>query len=133
MTPPEPTEFATIKEAIEALVKGSPVHANVSQEFIFITTDRLKLNLIAHKEVLQTKQAWAVPLAILVPIALTLATVSSYRTFFGIPSAVWEAIFIIAAVWSAAWFFRDGYRAIRSETGNIDTFIERLKPPPPQH
>lgn len=105
----------------------------MSQEFIFITADKLKLNLIAHKEVLQSKQAWAVPLAILVPIALTLATVDSYRNFLGLPSAVWETLFIIGGLWSAAWLARDGYRAYWAESGNIDTFINGLKPPPSQH
>jgi hypothetical protein len=127
----QPAEFS---EAIEQLVKGSPVHANVSQEFIFITADRLKLNLIAHKEVLDSKQAWAVPLAIVIPIALTLATVDTYKSFLKVPGNVWEALFIFAGVVSVAWLIRDVYRALRSDVANIDTFINRLKPPPPaQH
>jgi hypothetical protein len=125
-------QFNTLAEAIEQIVKGSPVHANVSQEFIFITADRLKLNLIAHKEVLQSRQAWAVPLAILLPIMLTWATVDSYKAFLGIPAQFWAALFFLAGVWSAAWFVRDAFRALRAETGNIDAFINRLKPPP-QH
>ena len=131
MASPQVTEFS---EAIEQLVKGSPVHANVSQEFIFITSDRLKLNLIAHKEVLDSKQAWALPLAILIPIALTLATVDTYKNFLGVSGAVWEALFIFAGAISTFWFIRDVYRALVSEVANIDTFINRLKPPPPaQH
>src|SRR5712692_8032562 len=101
---------SAISVAVEQIVRESTVHANVGQELIFTTKDRLKLCLIAHQEVLRAKQGWAIPLGILVPVVLALAT-ADFRDLFGLKGDSWRASFVIGALFSTAWLVRDAISA----------------------
>ena len=114
-----------LSSAVERLIRESKVHANVAQDLIITTKDRLKLCLIEHRELQQIKQAWAVPLGILAPIVLTLVT-ADFKRMLGIEGDTWRAIFIVFGAISLFWLVRDAVRAFRKPAVGIDAIIEEL-------
>ncbi len=126
MPDPSPTGLT------EQMVRESTIHANVGQELIVTTRDKLELCLVHHREELESRELWAIPFGIFVPVILTLLT-ADFRGGLGLKKEVWQAIFIIVAV--VSFFLTVGFalRAVRSWWSNsppgVAAIIAELKAP----
>lgn len=108
-------------------LQNSSIYANVSQECIGTTVDKLKLSLIDNQKIMITQSAWHAPLGIFISLLLTLLT-ADFKTILGISKYCWQAIFIILAVISFVWLLKTGYKAfIYRSKDPIKEIIENLK------
>jgi hypothetical protein len=106
-------------------------HANLAQELIVTTKDKIELCLLHHQEELQIQREWTTPFGILVAVLMTLLT-ADFKDGLGLKKEVWQAIFLMAAATSGVWFVYAVARAVRvwwRGTGSIDSIISELKTP----
>lgn len=100
------------------------VHSNLSQEVIQITDDKLRLVLDDHLRKLEDRRSWIGPFGVFLAV-LTVFCSSEFKVAFGVPAAVWQAIFIIVGVVSFMWLINTLIRIIRSPT--TDTLLDKIK------
>ena len=86
----------------DQMARESTITTNVGQELIAVTKDRLELCLIRHRERLESRQRWLLPLGILVPIVLALLT-TDFKDSLGIKASTWQAVFLLLATVSTIW------------------------------
>ena len=108
------------------LAQVNEVHMNVSQNVIVITEDKLRLHLSSGAKRMERKNIWIAPLSIFLAIMLAFLT-ADFKDFF-LKAAIWQAVFVIAAVLSFIWFSLAIFQHIKSET--IDDLIEKIKKGP---
>lgn len=105
-------------------VQNSKFHVNLSQEVIVITEDKLRLCLLSHASRLTAKDRWVAPVSLCITFIVVLATATFNR--FILPSATWQAVFVICAVGSAIWAIFSVARAIRVDS-KLDTVVNEVK------
>ena len=114
----------------EQMVRESTIHANLAQELIVTTRDKLELCLVHHQRSLESQQLWAIPFGIFVPVVLTLVT-ADFRNALGLKQDTWQAIFLIVAVLTFGFTVHFGLRASRiwwsGRVESIDGIIADLK------
>jgi len=118
-------------------IRGSTVHSNAAQDFIFTTRDRLELCLTHHREKIEIRQQWPVPLGIFMSVILTLLTADFQQKKFGLDGSVWQAIFIIIAGLSGMWLIYSIFKAASSyisswwkgEPSGLEAIIKELTTP----
>ena len=118
----------------DQMVRDTTIHANLGQELIVTTRDRLELCLRRHLDGLESRERWLIPLGIFVPVILTLLT-ADFRDSLGLKKDVWQAIFIIVALATVLLTGRFGLRTLRSwwsgRVESIDSIISEVKTPRP--
>ena len=77
------------------------IFADLTQDVIVTTEDKLKLSLSKYQKGVERKMEWITPLSIFLTI-LTVLLTSSFRNF-GLSSNTWEAIFILVGLGSFVW------------------------------
>ena len=115
----------------DRMLRESTFHANLAQELIVTTADKIELCLLHHQEELQVQKEWATPFGILVTVLMTLLT-ATFKDGLGLKKEVWQAIFVLAAATSGVWFVYAGVRAVRvwwKGRGSIGSIIAELKTP----
>jgi hypothetical protein len=113
----------------DQMLRESTFQANLAQELIATTKDKIELCLLHHQQELQSQREWTTPFATLVTVLLTLLT-ADFKDGLGFKKEVWQAIFVVTAIISALWFLYAGAKAIRSwwnRKGSIDSIIAELK------
>lgn len=114
------------------LVANSPlvnkVHANVSQELMVLTEDKVHLCLKNHLDNLQAQTAWHTPSALFLSILVTFAT-TTFRDVFYLKGDTWQGFFLFCGVASAAWTIATVFTAIRtpSKKAVIQDILNELK------
>lgn len=91
------------KRAVIKVVSVEEIHDNTSQEVITITTDKLKLALLSHVDCMEKKDAWHMPLSLLVGVVVVFCS-STFKTAFGLSADTWQAIFVIFGGGCFVWF-----------------------------
>ena len=119
MTTPLNIENKTVLEV-------TSIHRNTAQEVVEITTDRLRLVLVEHKQGFERKKEWQTPLGIIVTITLVLVT-TDFRKTWGLESSFWQALFVMLLIASGYWFLKAGYIGLTSPS--ISDVIEKIKKP----
>ena len=101
---PLPPEVAPAQRSrkISQSVPVQQVHDNISQEIITITADRLELALLNHMECLAKRDAWQMPLSLLVGVVVVFCS-SNFKLAFGITADTWAAMFIMFGVGCFLW------------------------------
>jgi hypothetical protein len=101
----------------------SVVYANTQQEVIVVTKDKLNLCLSRSVDRMVQRDRWLVPLGILVPLILTVAT-SGFTKRFGISGAEWETVFVMLIIFTIVWlaFAIRG----RSNAVTVESIVEEL-------
>jgi hypothetical protein len=116
----------------DQMARESTITTNVGQQLIAVTKDRLELCLIHHRERLESRQRWLLPLGILVPIVLALLT-ADFKDGLGIRASTWQAVFLLLAAVSTIWTLIWGLPAARSAwtrtMGPFDAIIAELTAP----
>lgn len=107
--------------------ESSNIHANLSQDVVIITEDKLELCLIKHQNTLKAKSDWKTPVALfatLVPVLLT----ADFKESMGIPSETWTAIFIISCIITVFWSLTTLYQAYKvKNAGDLKKIISDIK------
>lgn len=112
----------------EDLIQKSISYTNIAQEFIHITSDKIKLCLLENQEVLKAKTGWITPLGILIALIAALVTADFKKTFLGLKPEVWEALFIISSILCSIWLIHALCRSYKyRHKGGIEDVIKKLK------
>jgi len=99
------------------------IFANLNQDVIVTTEDKLKLTLTNYYKKVGKKNDWLAPFGILLTI-LTIFLTSTFKEFI-FPAHTWQAIFILLFIISILWLI-SSLRYAFKET-NIDDIIIELK------
>lgn len=120
----------------DQMARESTITTNVGQELIAVTKDRLELCLIRHRERLESRQRWLLPLGILVPIVLTLLT-TDFKDSLGIKASTWQAVFLLLAtvstIWTLIWIFIAARSAWKQTMTPFDAIVADLTAPRPRN
>lgn len=127
MSDQTPSKTKMSLELDEELLKRSIVHKNIGQEFIVTTTDKIKLSLLEHRDVLKAKIDWIAPTGILITLIATLVA-TNFTKFLGLSPEVWKALFIACAILDSVWLLYSIFRLKKFlHKGSVESFIEDLK------
>ena len=119
----EPTPVKFDNKTVEIV----SVYQNTSQEIVEITTDRLRLVLVEHRQGFERKKEWQTPLGILVTILLVFTT-TDFKKAWGFEATFWQALFMMLVILCFTWFIQAVYVAYKSPT--ISDVMERIKKSP---
>lgn len=112
----------------KALTKDVTVNENLSQDLIVTTSDKVKILLTEHHQIINKKMDWSMPLSVFITILLTLLTAKFETTFLGMTANVWLAVFDIACFVSGGFSVYYIFFAIYLyNAGSSDEFISKLK------
>lgn len=100
------------------------VYTNTIKDIIVTDEDKLRLALIQHTRVVESKYGWITPLSIFLTVSATLAT-STFKAALGLPAPTWQAIFVIADILSLLASLKAGVDSYR--TPKIDDLIKTIK------
>jgi len=101
----------------------SQVVYNVSQEYITVTADKIRICMHGHLETLEKRRAWTTPLGILLTVVLTFATTTFKEAF--LPAETWQAIFVMSGIIAGVWLLITLIKLPKSE--NVEDIIRALK------
>lgn len=109
---------------ISQTVPVQQVHDNISQEVITITADKLELALLSHTECLVKRDAWQMPLSLLVGVIIVFCS-SNFKLAFGITPDTWAALFIFFGAVCFLWLVRSLFRLTKAVS--VKALIEIIK------
>ncbi|MDX9677393.1 hypothetical protein [Pseudomonas zeae] len=124
MKPGSPESVPVPRRKPSQFIPVQQIHDNISQEVITITADKLELALINHMECLAKKDAWQMPLSLLVGVIVVFCS-SNFKAAFGVTADTWAAIFILFGVGCAIWLVRSLLRI--NNAVSVETLIEVIK------
>lgn len=90
---------STIYNPINGLAE-STIHDNTKQVVVILTKDRLKLELRDFRDSIEAKYQAVTFGGIAITLLIAIVT-SSTKDIFGLPAAVWSAMFILACIVSS--------------------------------
>ncbi|NOR48414.1 MAG: hypothetical protein GQ533_10295 [Methanosarcinaceae archaeon] len=100
--------------------------SNVKSDLIEITHDKLENILLKHLHCLKYRKEWMAPLSIFITLLVTIITVTFND--FGLEAEVWEAIFIVCALFTFILFMRSIILLIKYwNSMTIDSLIDKIK------
>jgi hypothetical protein len=115
-------------ELLLKISEKSETHFAVSQVFLVTTSDKIRICLGQYQEALGANTDWIGPAGILATLITTLCIADFQKSFLSFKPEVWQAVFIIAALFSFYFTVRAVVRVFRSKTDrNIDALIEKIK------
>ena len=107
----------------------SKIHWSLEPVFIITTEDKLKLCLYKSIDCLDAKRKWWTPSALFVTLVLALTT-TEFKEQFSIPSATWQAVFLILAAASLIWAVAAIWKACRVRV-SVESIVSEIKQPYP--
>ncbi|QXI55782.1 hypothetical protein [Pseudomonas alvandae] len=124
MQPTQPDSPPVQRRRPSQSVPVQQIHDNISQEVITITADKLELALLNHMDCLVKKDAWHMPLSLVVGVIVVFCS-STFKHAFGISPDTWAAMFILFGLACFLWLVRalvNGRRAV-----SVKSLIEVIK------
>ena len=103
------------------------VDANVSQEIVVTTADKVRLVLRDAMQKIELRDAWKAPLGILVTLLVVLPAFNSLQDFLWIPKNVWQALLLLCTALSAVWLASSLARRKRAPT--VEDILNNLRQP----
>jgi len=116
---------APVVDLDRALAEKTQVSANIGQDVIVTTADRLRISLLKYQEGLLTKRQWIAPTSIFLALVTTLAA-AKFQDFI-LDAPTWRALYILLALLSIGWLFRTIYRSIKYRKCSPEQFINDIK------
>lgn len=115
---------------VDEIRKKTEVYDNfMPKDMIITNSEKVEICLNNYKNALTAKKDWLLPFGILVSLLTSLGT-SNFKDAFGLPSNVWEAIYIVLSLVMAGWFALDVYHLVKYyEKSEVSYLIEQLKKP----
>jgi hypothetical protein len=111
----------------EALSKNSSVHTNVGNDFVLISSDKIRICLRDYKIAVKAQSDWLTPLGIFLTLLATLVS-ADFKKFLGINPDVWKAAFLLGTIFCFIWLIYSGCLAIKShKSSDIEHVIERME------
>lgn len=105
------------------LVEDTTIYANLSQEVIITTEDKIWKCLKIYLDKISRRNEWQTPLGIAITIGITLLT-TDFKDFI-FKADTWTALFIFGLIISLIWLFRS-FNYLSSQIG-IEDIINDLK------
>jgi hypothetical protein len=99
------------------------IYANTEQEVIVVTKDKLHLCLQESVRKMADRDRWQVPLGVLVPLILAVAT-TGFTKRFGIGGDEWETIFSMLILFTVIWLAQALVKRGKSVT--VDSIVEQI-------
>lgn len=103
---------------------------NVKSDLIEITEDKLENILLKHLQRLGLRRSWITPLSLFITIFLANLS-ATFGDKFGIKGTVWEAFFLLVAIFSCLWLVVSIIRIItcwkESSLTNLIALIKNAK------
>ncbi|PVZ59320.1 hypothetical protein C9422_10285 [Pseudomonas sp. B1(2018)] len=109
---------------VQTVANVEQIHNNTSQEVITITTDKLRLALIAHLDCVQKKDQWQMPLSLLVGVVVVFCS-STFKSAFGLSADSWAAMFAMFGSGCFLWFLHSLFK-LRKAT-SLEDLIEIIQ------
>ncbi len=111
----------------DELGNGLTIHKNMKQDIIVTTEDKMKLNLIKAKELLNVQKDWWTPLGLLITSISTLCT-SDFKDIFGVKKEFWSAVYFLIAFISLVWLVISLYKLCKHwGEDDVEKIIEKIK------
>lgn len=123
---PLPPEAPAVQRSrkLSQYVPVQQVHDNISQEVITITADKLELALLNHMECLAKRDAWQMPLSLIVGVVVVFCS-SNFKLAFGITPDTWAALFIFFGAACVFWLVRSLFNLRKAVS--VKALIEIIK------
>ena len=112
----------------EEMLNASSYHTNISQNFIVITEDKIRLCLIKYQNILKLRNDWIAPAGIFIALIATLVVASDFKEFLGISPEGWKTFFIFGMIASFVFLLKSlFYIYINRKNDGMETIIQELK------
>ena len=99
----------------------------MSQNVILTTEDKLRLCLIAYRDMLLSQREWITPFGLLISFTSTLI-LASFRDTLGIKAEAWQAVFIVLDLMALVWLVRSVIRAYKlRKKAQIEELVKGIK------
>lgn len=116
----EVNKYTINKEILEKAFDDSSIHANIAQDYIYVTRDKLNLILQDFKEAIAATQRIGTYMGIVLTILLALVT-SSTKNFLWFSAETWYAIFILLLIYFSYRLLSSVITSVRKRKNrNID-------------
>ncbi len=116
----EVNKYTINKEILEKAFDDSSIHANIAQDYIYVTRDKLNLILQDFKEAIAATQRIGTYMGIVLTILLALVT-SSTKNFLWFSAETWYAIFILLLIYFSYRLIASVITSVRKRKNrNID-------------
>ena len=116
----EVNKYTINKEILEKEFDDSSIHANIAQDYIYVTRDKLNLILQDFKEAIAATQRIGTYMGIVLTILLALVT-SSTKNFLWFSAETWYAIFILLLIYFSYRLIASVITSVRKRKNrNID-------------
>lgn len=120
-----PDAKATFNEMLKnKLVQDSAIDANIAENWIVTTKDKLRLGIRDHSKALSDKKGWIAPASLFATIIATILT-AEFKKDFLLPAATWHAAFVLGAIGTFAWTIW-ALLAARNIKVDEDSLIDRI-------
>lgn len=119
--PPKILPVEQLQEFVGKVCLRSPT----SQEYIIVNQDRASLVFHKWRDKIKNKTAWHTPLALLVTVAVTLAT-AAFKDFAWISAGTLKGTFLAFLFCCLSWFFWEAGKAWQSKSASAEDFIADL-------
>lgn len=103
------------------------VRSNIKSDIIVITDDKLKVILQEYLDLVKNGKDLMGPLSLVITTFLACAT-ANFTDTFGIPIAIWDALFKLALIASGVWLLWQVTIFVKNRKKNsIDFLINEIK------
>ena len=102
-------------DSLPGLVVRDPrFYSNIGDRFLFLSQDKLELELQRYRAAALARTIWSAPLSLVLALLLTLAT-ADFRDALNVPASTWHAFFLILLVLSSGLFIGLGIWALSTK------------------
>jgi hypothetical protein len=118
-------------------VDGAPIHieagnrkiySNIDQDFIYISTDRVRIIFEEYRKIIKRKIEWATPVGGIVSVLASIMTADFNIETFVVAPTIWEIIYSLILIGLLIWLGVYVYNGIKyRKKGTVEQFIEELK------
>ena len=113
------------RELQKKIAGSSTIHDNLGEKYLMISESKVKLCLKDNIDHMESRKAWQAPAGIAFTIFITLLT-SNFKDKF-LPSATWQALFILVGLLSIFWLLVALYKAPKFKS--VNDIVGELMPP----
>lgn len=112
------------KEDVSKIVaREAQAHYNVGLAYVVTTQDKIQICLMKYLQDMGARDRWQAPFGMILTIGLVFLTADFKQFIFS--KETWQAVFIIALLFSAAWLVNSLFHRKKAKT--IEEVIDELK------
>jgi hypothetical protein len=112
---------------LDELTQDFKIHKNLTQDVIMTTQDKLRLTLIEHREVLNSRREWVSAATLALSLVTTL-TLTSFQDRLGLSADMWRALYGLSFIMALFWLGSALVRLFRNRhKSDINYLIKQIK------